>query len=287
MKAFDWIKKAHSEKFAIGAFNVANLETFKAVTNAASKLKSPVILEASDGEVNFIGYKQIVALARAYEDTLGIPIILNLDHGKNFESAKKAIEAGFDYIHIDGSQMPYEENVAQTAETVKLAHKYGLPVEGEMDHIQGSSADHRSETAESIQDPKLYTNPEKAKDFIARTGIDVFASFIGNLHGYYASTKHLNLGILSQLRTVLPNTYFSLHGGSGIFDQDVKDAIQIGIVKVNINSEMRIAFKMTLQEEISKTDEIAVYKLMEKPINEVQKVVEYKMKMFGSVNRVA
>lgn len=287
MKAHSLLKQAKQQKFAIGAFNVASLETYKAITQAASKLCSPVILEASDGEINYLGYKQIVALAKIYEEDLGIPIIVNLDHGKDFDSCKKAIEAGFDYIHIDASKLPFDEAVAVTKEVVKLAHKYNLPVEGEMDHIEGSSEDHRDTSSAKLQNPKMYTDPHKALDFVKQTGIDVFASFVGNLHGEFADKERINVPLLQQINAMLPQTYLSLHGGSGIDDNDVMAAIQNGIVKVNVNSEMRIAYKMTLQESLNASNDIAIYKLTPKAIDAVQKVVEYKIKLFGSANKIA
>lgn len=283
--AFELLKKASDKKYAIGAFNVAGTETFKAITQAASRLKSPIILEASDGEVSYVGYKQIVALAQIYETELNIPIIVNLDHGKDFEACKKAIEAGFDYIHIDASKLAYEDAVTVTKQVVELAHKHGLPVEGEVDHIQGSSEDHRKEMAELLQDPKMYTDPKKAKDFVSRTGIDVFASFVGNLHGEFADKERINIELLKKIKSMLPNTYLSLHGGSGIDDSDVKKAIQNGIVKVNVNSEIRIAYKLTLQETLNNTNDVAIYKITPPAIEAVQKVVEYKIKLFGSENR--
>ncbi len=235
--------------------------------------------------INYIGYKQLVATARAYEAELNIPIIINLDHGKDFESCKKAIEAGFDYIHIDASTLEYEKAVEVTKEVVKLAHKHNLPVEGEMDHIEGSSEDHRDQSATTLQNPKMYTDPEKAKDFVSRTGIDVFASFVGNLHGEFADKERINVPLLQKIKAMLPNTYLSLHGGSGIDDGDVKLAIQNGIVKVNVNSEMRIAFKMTLQESLNNSQQVAIYKITPKAIEAVQKIVEYKIGIFGSANK--
>jgi len=280
--AFEELKKAKSGQYALGAFNAANIETLKAITQAANKLRAPVILEASDGEINYMGYEQMVALKRIYEKQTGVPIILNLDHGKDFDSCKQAIEAGFDYVHLDGGKMAFEDNVAMVTEVVKLAHQHNIPVEGEMDHIEGSSADHTTEDPKALQNEKLFTNPDKAEEFVRRTGIDVFASFIGNLHGMYADEIRLNLDILKKLKEKIPNVGFSLHGGSGINPGDVKESIRLGIIKVNVNSEMRIAFRMTLHEQLNQSNEIAIYKLMDKPITEVQKVVEGKIKLFGT-----
>ena len=282
MKAQDLLKKAREKGVAIGAFNVGNLETFKAITQAAKKLNSPVLIEASPGESSFFGYKQLVYLARAYEDQIQLPIILNLDHGESVENILEAIKAGFDYVHYDGSKFSYEENLENAAIVAEEAHKKEIMVEGEIDHIEGSSADHTSESTKMYSKPELFTDPRKAKEFVEKTGVDVFASFIGNLHGIYADIIHLNLDKLKEISAALPHTYLSLHGGSGVYDDDVRKAIKMGIVKVNVNSELRVAFKMTLQEEIGKTTEIAPYKYMKRPIEEVQKVVESKMKLFGS-----
>ncbi|NMB70144.1 class II fructose-bisphosphate aldolase [candidate division WWE3 bacterium] len=285
--AFEILKQANDEHFALGAFNCANIETLKAITQAAANLKAPVILEASDGEINYMGYEQMVSLKRIYEKQVGIPIILNLDHGKDFDSCKRAIEAGFDYVHLDGGKMEFEDNVAMATEVVKLAHEHGIPVEGEMDHIEGSSADHTTEDPKNLQNEKLFTDPDRAEEFVRRTGIDVFASFIGNLHGLYADQKHLKMDLLTKIKEKLPNTWLSLHGGSGTDSNDVVNAIKLGIVKVNVNSELRIAFKMTLQEVLNASDEIAVYKIMDKPIKEVQRVVEGKIKLFGTAGKAA
>jgi len=279
MKAKELLKKAREKGVAIGAFNVGNLETFKAITQA---LRSPVLIEASPGEAGFMGLKQLVCLARAYEDQIQLPVILNLDHGESVETILDAIKAGFDYVHYDGSKFSYEENLENASIVVEEAHKKGVIVEGEIDHIEGSSTDHTKEDTKMYSKPELFTDPREAKEFVEKTGIDVFASFIGNLHGIYADVIHLNLDKLKEITAALPHTYLSLHGGSGVYDDDVRNAIKMGIVKVNVNSELRVAFKMTLQEEIGKTTEIAPYKYMKRPIEEVQKVVESKMKLFGS-----
>lgn len=282
MNTKELLIKAKTQGYAMGAFNVANLETLKAVTQAASKLRAPILIEASDGEINYIGIKQLVALKKVYQEEAGIPIILNLDHGKDFEACKTAIENNFDYIHFDGSKFPWEENIAIAKEVVKLAHAKNIPVEGEFTHIEGSSADHTTEDATKYNKAEYYTDPEKAKEFVAKTGIDVLASFIGNSHGIYATEKRLDLNVFKKITEALPNMFFSLHGGSGVNNEDVKAAIKMGIVKVNINSEMRIAFKMTLQDTLNKSNEIAVYKITPTAIQAVQDVVERKIKLFGS-----
>ena len=209
---------------------------------------------------------------------------MNLDHGTDPEKIKQAIDSGFDYVHFDGGKLPFDEAVKVSKELADYAHKNGVVIEGEIDHIEGSSADHTGEKPSVDKD--LYTDPNKAKAFIEKTGIDVFASFVGNLHGIYSENKHLNLDLLKQIHEENPNTFLSLHGGSGIIEDDIKGAIKCGVVKINVNSELRIAFKMTLEQELKNTKEIAAYKYMQKPIEEMQRVVEYKIKIFGSQNKI-
>lgn len=286
MKTREILQKAKDQGYAIGAFNVCNLETLKAVLQAGQKLKSPLILEASDGEVNYIGIKNLVALTNIYRQETGLPIILNLDHGKNFETCKQAIEAGFDYVHIDTSKLPLEENIAIAKEVVKLAHAHEVLVEGEMDYIEGSSEDHTKEDPKRFQQMGMYSDPEKARYFVEQTGVDTFASFIGNLHGIYANEIRLNLELLAKIQQALPTTFLSLHGGSGINNDDVRQAVKSNIVKVNVNSEMRIAFKLSLQESLNSSSEVAFYKLTQPAIQAVQEVVERKILLFGSSGKV-
>lgn len=285
MTAKEVLKRAKQNGYALGAFNVCNLETLKAVVQAAKKLNSPIIIEASDGEISYIGFKELVALVNIYREKIQLPIILNLDHGKDFESCKKAIEAGFNYVHIDASKMPLEENIAITKEVVKLAHLHNVVVEGEMDRIEGSSEDHTNEDPQKYQREGIYSDPQEARYFVEKTGIDVFASFVGNLHGVYSKEIKLNLELLKKISEALPNTFLSLHGGSGINPQDIKEAIKLGVVKINVNSELRIAFKLALQETLNTSSDIALYKLTPPAILEMQKVVEQKINLFGSANK--
>ncbi|EKD99416.1 MAG: hypothetical protein ACD_22C00259G0009 [uncultured bacterium] len=286
MTAKEILTKAKKEGYALGAFNACNLETLKAITTAAKKLNSPIIIESSEGEANYFGKKELAAVVRIYKTELNIPIILNLDHASSFEECKQAVDAGFDYVHFDGSKLPFEENIKVAKEVVKYAHDHGVLVEGEIDHIEGSSGDHTKEKPNDYLQKSHYTDPEQALKFVAKTGVDTFASFIGNLHGLYAEHKHLNMELLQTIFHTLPETFLSLHGGSGIDDNEVKQAINLGIVKVNVNSEMRVAFKNTLQKTLNESSEVAFYKLSTPAIEEVSKVVEAKIKLFGSANKI-
>jgi ketose-bisphosphate aldolase len=287
MTAKQWLEKAKAEKFAIGAFNVANLETFKAIVQAAANKKSPVIIESSPGETDWMGADNVVDLARNYAWDFGVPVLVNLDHAEKLEECQKAIEVGYDLIHFDGSKLPLDQNLAILKQVVQLAHAKGLTVEGEMDHITGSSEVHQGSAAEEAAKGK-FTDPEAAKRFVEEGGVDVFASFFGNVHGVFSSgDENLHLEILEKIAALMPNTFFSLHGGSGIPDDQVKAAIQRGIVKVNINTEMRQSFKDTLEKVLKEhPEEYAMYKIEQPVLEAVRIIVEHKMEVFGSAGKV-
>lgn len=287
MNAKEWLEKAKKEKFAIGAFNVGNLETFKAIVQAASNKKSPVIIETSPGETDWLGKDNIVDLARNFALDFKIPILVNLDHAGSLADCVLAIEAGFDLIHFDGSKLPYEENIKITKKVVELAHQKGILVEGEMDHIAGSSEIHQGSAESEIKNIPM-TDPQKAARFVKETGIDILAAFFGNVHGVFAEGgENLHLDVLQKLAEQLPNTFFSLHGGSGISEIQVKEAIKYGIVKVNINTEMRQVFRKELMASLAENpDEIAMYKIEQPVVESIRKVVELKIDTFLSGGRI-
>lgn len=281
MNAKSWLERAKKEKFAIGAFNVGNLETLRAVGLAAKNKNAPVIIEASKGEVNFLDPHNLVSMVADLRKELGIEVILNLDHSPTFDDAKVGVEAGFDYIHLDGSSLPYEENVRQTKMIVELAHSKGLLVEGEMDKIPGGSSIHSGTVEAGVK-----TDPAKAAEFVKETGIDTFASFIGNAHGLYSNQKNLDLDLLKRIREVLPDTYLSLHGGSGISDIQVKSAVELGINKINVNTEIRQLFRQELEGELKENpDEVTMYKIMPEVIEKIRELVESKIELFGAADK--
>lgn len=286
MTAREWLKRAKEEKWALGAFNVGNLETFKAIVLAAANKKSPVIIESSPGETAWMEAENIVDLAKNYSTEYGIPILVNLDHAESLEDCVKAMEAGYDLIHFDGSKLPLEQNIEIAKKVVELAHQKGLVVEGEMDHITGSSEVYQG-SAESEVDKSNFSDPEGVKQFVESTGIDTFAVFFGNVHGVFAGGgENLRLDILESLAASLPDVFFSLHGGSGIPDSQVQEAIKRGIVKVNINTEMRQAFKDNLEEVLKENpEEYAMYKIEGQVVDAVQKIVERKIDIFGSAGK--
>ena len=286
MNTKDWLQKAKDEKFAIGAFNVGNLETFKAIAQAAANKKSPVIIESSPGETKWMDPDNIVDIARNYSEEFGIPILVNLDHSETFEDCQIGIEAGYDLIHCDASKLSYEENVVLTKKVADLAHAKGLTCEGELDHIGGSSEVH-AESAGSVAGEIVKTDPAKAAEFVHATGIDIFAAFVGNIHGLYTGgEKKLDTDLVKQI-TDATGVFLSLHGSSGISEDQVQSAIQNGVVKVNLNTEIRQAYKDSLEKVLADNpEEYAMYKSEGPVVDAIQKLVEHKIDIFGSAGKV-
>ena len=283
MTARDWFAKAQSEGFAIGAFNVDNLDILKAVCEAAAKKKSPVMLEFSQGEVGYFGLENIVDLVANAREHYDIPILLNLDHAKKVEESLAAVDASFDEVHFDGSELTFEENVQYSRKIVEAAHTKGILVEGEIDKISGSSEVHAQDLNLEVLKAS-YTDLEKAAKFVQATGMDIFAAVFGNVHGTFPNQPDLDFELLAAIREVLYKTFLSMHGGSGIPAEQVKEAIKIGkIVKINVNTEIRQAFRDALVEEMGENPEQSTYyKLTPDIVRAVMAVVEAKIDVFGS-----
>jgi len=284
MTAQEFLNLAKSEGYALGAFNAGDLEIVKGVIQAGVELKSPLIIETSPGETKFFGPENFDCVIENFKKETGLPILANLDHALGLEEAQAGIEAGFELIHFDGSGLPYEENVKITKMVVEQAHQKQILVEGEIDKILGESAPHK-EAAESVQASGNYTDPEKVADFVSQTGVDILAVFVGNLHGTYPQPPKLDLERLKMIAEKLP-CFLSLHGGSGLLDEDIKQAITIGkVVKINVNTELRVAYRETLENVLKGSEEVAIYKIMPPVIAAVQKVVEGKIQLFGSAGK--
>lgn len=284
-KARDLMRRSREENFAVGAFNIDNQETLIAIAKAAQKTNSPVLVEVSDGEVKAIGLQNLRCLVDNYKAEYGIEMYLNLDHSPTVEACKQAIDAGYEFIHIDISQANHDANegeiIAKTREVVEYAKFTGALVESEPHYFGGSSNVHK-EAFDYDEIKKTFSTPESARHFVEATGIDTFAAAVGNLHGSYPVPKQLDLELLQQVRSAI-GCQISLHGGSGTPGHFFEEAAKIGVSKVNINSDMRIAFRDTLVRVLSDNpDEYAVMKLMPDVIAAIQAVVEEKIGLFGS-----
>ena len=287
-KARHLMQRTRSQGFAVGAFNIDNQETLIAVARAAQKLDSPVLVEVSDGEVRAMGLENVRDMVDNYKDEYGIEMFLNLDHSPSVEAAKKAIDAGYEFIHIDISQANHdatdEEIVSKTKEVVDYASFTGALVESEPHYFGGSSNVH-DEAINYDEIRKTFSTPEGARAFVEATGIDTFAAAIGNLHGKYPVPKELDLELLRQIRSAI-DCQISLHGGSGTPSHYFEEAVKIGVSKININSDMRYAFRKSLEKVLADNpDEYAIVKLMPEVYGAVQAVVEEKIQSFGSAGK--
>lgn len=272
-----YFEKARKEGFAIGQFNFSDFTQVKGIIAAALEAKSPIILGTSEGESRFFGLEEAAALRNVLRKKTGLPIFLNLDHGKSLDYVKKAIDAGYDMVHFDGSKLPLEENIKITKEVVKYAHWRDVLVEGEVGKI-GSK----------IEEGDL-TKPEEAKKYLEKTQVDLLAPSCGNFHGIEVSgiDPHLRLDVLENIKKVAGKTFLVLHGGSGTPQDDIRGAIKLGIVKININTELRVAFSKNLRQALAALpDEIIPYKYLPKAIEFVKMVVEDKIKLFKSQNKI-
>lgn len=288
IRARHLMQRTRKEGFAVGAFNIDNQETLVAVAKAARKLNAPVLVELSHGEVKALGLQNVRDLVDNYKKEYGIEIFLNLDHSPTVEDCKRAIDLGFEFVHIDISQANHdasdEEIIRKTKEVVGYAKFTGSLIESEPHYFGGSSNLHR-EAIDYEEIKKTFSTPEGAKAFVDATGIDTFAAAIGNLHGKYPVPKILDLELLKRIREAI-DCQISLHGGSGTPLHYFEDAAKIGVSKVNINSDMRYAYRTTLEKVLKENpDEYAILKLMPEVYNAVQAVVEEKIHAFGSMDK--
>lgn len=288
-KARQRMDQARAEHWAFGAFNLDDQATLKAVALAAQAKQAPVLVEVSAGEVADIGLDNVRDLVENAKQEYGIEMYINLDHSPSVEAAKQGIEAGYEFIHIDVSQANHdatdEEIVAATKEVVAYAKFTGALVESEPHYFGGSSNLH-TETIDYEEIKKTFSTPEGAQAFVRATGIDTFAAAVGNLHGKYPVPKKLDLELLQRLREAL-DCNISLHGGSGTPGHYFESAVKIGVTKININSDMRVAYRLALEKVLADNpDEYSVAKLLNKHVvPAVQQVVEEKIATMNSAGR--
>lgn len=282
------MERARTEKFAVGAFNLDNQETLIAVAKAAKKTNSPVLVEVSAGEVKAMGIDNVRDMVDNYREEYGIEMYINLDHSPSVEDAIAGIEAGYEFIHIDISQANHDatddEIIEATRKVVEYAKFTGAIVESEPHYFGGSSNVHE-EAFDFEEIKKTFSTPDVSRNFVEATGIDTYAAAIGNLHGSYPVPKVLDIDLLREIRSVI-DCNISLHGGSGTPGHYFKEAVQVGVQKVNINSDMRKAYRHTLEKVLEENkSQYAVVKLMDQVIAAVQEVVESKIALFNSAGK--
>jgi fructose-bisphosphate aldolase class II len=281
--------RARKEHFALGAFNLDNQETLIAVVKAAVAKNAPLMVEVSHGEVEVLGLENVRDMVDNYRQEFGVEMYINLDHSPSVEAAKAGIDAGFEFIHIDISQAQHdateEQIIAKTKEVVAYAKKTtGAMVESEP-HYFGGGSNRFTKAFDYKEIKKTFSTPEGAKAFVEATGIDTYAAAVGNLHGSYPVPKRLDLELLQTIRDAI-DCNISLHGGSGTPLHYFVDAVKIGVSKININSDMRVAYRTTLERVLKENKtEYAVIKLMDEVIAAVQEVVEDKLDAFNATGK--
>ncbi len=303
----EMFKKSMEEHFAIGAFNVNNMEIIQGIMDAAAENKSPVVLQASSSAIKYarIGYLKKMVEA-AIDEHPEVPVALHLDHGPDFETCKMCVDAGFTSVMFDGSKYDFEENVRLTKEVVDYAHAHGVVVEAELGKLAGIEDD-----VNVAADDAMYTDPEQAKEFVERTGCDSLAIAIGTSHGAYKfkGEARLRFDILAKVKELIPNTPIVLHGAStvipelvemcnkyggdipgakGVPDEILHEASLKGVSKINVDTDLRLA--MTAQIRKVFVEEPAAFdprKYLTPAREEVKNTVSHKMKdVFGSANRI-
>lgn len=274
----DILKVAARNGYAVGAFNVVNLDFLEAIIKTAETCKSPVILNIAEVHFRYVDLDQIVPVILRVAEKSQIPVALNLDHGVSFEGIMKAIRCGFTSVMFDGSRLPLDENIEKTRQIVKMSHALNISVEAELGHVGGGEGS-REGTAVSKE---AFTRPDEAIRFVNETGVDALAIAFGSVHGRYKGDPELDFELLDTCRKQL-GIPLVLHGGSGISDNDFKRAISLGIAKINIFTEMTIAATDRIKETIQRDPGIiSLADLLVESKVAIAQVVENKMRTFGS-----
>lgn len=301
----EMFEKSMEEGFAIGAFNINNMEIIQGIIDAAQKQNSPVILQASSGAIKYARIKYLMKMVEAAVEETNIPIAIHLDHGPDFETCKMCIDNGFTSVMIDGSKYSFEENIALTKKVVDYAHERGVVVEAELGQLAGIEDD----VNVSEEDAK-YTDPEQAKEFVERTGCDSLAIAIGTSHGAYKfkGEAKLRMDILKQIKEKIPNTPIVLHGAStvipelvetcnnyggdipgakGVPDEILHEASISGVSKINVDTDLRLAFTGEIRKSLAENPGAFDPRKYLTPAREkITEVVEHKIKnVFGSSNK--
>ncbi|WP_099360885.1 class II fructose-bisphosphate aldolase [Fredinandcohnia onubensis] len=274
----EMLEKAKAEGYAVGQFNINNLEFTQAILQAAQEENSPVILGVSEGAGRYMGgFKVVVAMVKAImeESNITVPVAIHLDHGSSFENCAKAIHAGFTSVMIDASHHPFEENIEITSKVVELAHFHGVSVEAELGTVGGQEDD-------VIAEGVIYADVNECVELVNRTGIDCLAPALGSVHGPYKGEPNLGFKEMEEIgnKTGLP---LVLHGGTGIPTKDIQKSISLGTAKINVNTENQIASAKAVRETLAaKTEEYDPRKYLGPARDAIRETVKGKMREFGS-----
>lgn len=269
--------KADQKGYAVGAFNANNMEIIQAIVEAAELEQSPVIMQASQGAINYAGLEYITQMVAIAAQQATVPVALHLDHGTDFSQVVRCIRSGFTSVMYDGSKLPLEENIAVTKQVLAMSRPIGVSVEAELGTIGGTE-----DNVHVDQRDALFTNPEEARYFVEQTGVDSLAIAIGTAHGRYQGEPQLDFARLQRIKDLV-KIPLVLHGSSGVPDDAIRQAIELGIRKVNIDTNIREAFVGEMRRIIEeKPDEIDPRKILGPARQATVEIIREKIRVFGS-----
>lgn len=272
------LKEAEDLNMAIGAFNTHNLEMLPAIIKAAVNQRTPVIIQTSCGTANYVGHKNLVSICKSMAEEYGVDIVLHLDHAKDYDEIRKAIDAGYSSVMFDGSSLPLKDNILGTKRVVEYARKFDVSVEAELGTV-GGTEDGIVVEQKDVQ----YTDPEDAVEFIRQTGIDALAVAIGTNHGQYKSKTKINFKRLEEIKKAV-DIPLVIHGGTGVKEEDVKKVIRRGIRKFNVGTELLVGWNRKAKEcydihkeNVSNRDNVVPC------LNIIEEIVEKKINLFKNI----
>lgn len=274
------LEHAHKNNYAVGAFNVNNMEIVQAIVEAAEETNSPVILQASQGGLRYAGIEYIAELGKLAAKKAKVPVALHLDHGTDFDQVMLCIRHGFTSVMIDGSKHELRENINITKKVIEVAHAVGVSVEAELGKIGGTEDDITVDEREAT-----FTDPDEAKMFVEETNVDYLAIAVGTAHGVYKGEPKIDFDRIKTIKELLQMPLV-LHGSSGVPADSIKKAVSLGINKINIDTDLRIAFTQAIKDYIKENPKNIDQRKVLAPAKQAMKeVIKEKMALFGSVNR--
>ncbi|MFJ9386852.1 ketose-bisphosphate aldolase [Peribacillus sp. NPDC101481] len=267
--------RAEELNYTVGSFNAHNLEMLPDMIRAAKEQGAPIIIQTSIDTAKYIGYENFVAVCKTMATNEMVDVVLHLDHARDFDEIKEAINKGYTSVMFDGSHLPFKENIMKTRAVVEYAHKYGVSVEGELGTIGGTE-----EGIHVDEDDKVYTDPKDAEEFVKATGVDALAIAIGTNHGQYKSKTEVNLPLLKEINAVV-DIPLVIHGGTGVNEMDIHELINNGIRKFNVGTELLVAWTKTAKETFGETKVTKSLRHNIIPCNKaVKEIVKHKIGIF-------
>lgn len=267
--------RAEELNYTVGSFNAHNLEMLPDMIRAAKEQGAPIIIQTSVDTAKYIGHENIVAVCKSMATKEMVDVVLHLDHARDFDDIKEAIDKGYTSVMYDGSHLPFKENIMKTSAVVEYAHKYGVSVEGELGTIGGTE-----EGIHVEEDDKVYTDPKDAAEFVRATGVDALAIAIGTNHGQYKSKTEVNVPLLKEINAAV-DVPLVIHGGTGVKEMDIHELINNGIRKFNVGTELLVAWTKTAKETFGETKVTKSLRHNIIPCNQaVKEIVKHKIGIF-------